>query len=89
MAKKLFVGNINWSASKEDLEDIFSQYGELEEIILVRDENGRSKGFGFISYVNEEDAKKAIVELNGFQIDGRPLFINEARPQEKRERNFR
>ena len=89
MAKKLFVGNINWNASKEDLENIFSQYGELEEAILIKDENGRSKGFGFISYVNEEDAKKAAAELNGFQIDGRPLFVNEARPQEKKERNFR
>ena len=45
MAKKLFVGNINWNASKEDLENIFSQYGELEEVILIKDENGRSKGF--------------------------------------------
>ena len=88
MAKKLFVGNINWNASKEDLENIFSQYGELEEAILIKDENWRSKGFGFISYVNEEDAKKATAELNGFQIDGRPLFVNEARPQEKKERNF-
>lgn len=89
MGKKLFVGNINWSASKEDLENIFGEFGELEEAILIKDENGRSKGFGFISYVNEADAMKAASELNGFQIDGRPLFVNEARPQEKRERNFR
>lgn len=89
MAKKLFVGNINWSASKEDLENVFSQYGELEEAILIKDENGRSKGFGFITYVNDADAEKATSELNGFEIDGRPLFVNEARPQEKRERNFR
>ncbi len=89
MGKKLFVGNINWSASKEDLENIFGEFGELEEAILIKDENGRSKGFGFISYVNEADAMKAAAELNGFQIDGRPLFVNEARPQEKRERNFR
>lgn len=89
MSKKLFVGNINWNASKEDLENIFGEFGALEEAILIKDENGRSKGFGFISYVNEEDAKRATAELNGFQIDGRPLFVNEARPQEKRERNFR
>lgn len=89
MAKKLFVGNINWNASKEDLENIFGEYGELEEAILIKDENGRSKGFGFISYVSDDDAVKAQAELNGFQIDGRPLFVNEARPQEKRERNFR
>ncbi len=89
MAKKLFVGNINWNASKEDLENIFGEYGELEEAILIKDDNGRSKGFGFITFINDEDAVKAIAELNGFQIDGRPLFVNEARPQEKRERNFR
>lgn len=89
MAKKLFVGNINWNASKEDLENIFGEYGELEEAILIKDENGRSKGFGFITFVNDADAVKATAELNGFQIDGRPLFVNEARPQEKRERNFR
>jgi len=89
MAKKLFVGNINWNASKEDLENIFGEYGELEEAILIKDENGRSKGFGFITYVNDADALKAAAELNNFQIDGRPLFVNEARPQEKREKNYR
>ena len=89
MAKKLFVGNINWNASKEDLEAVFSQHGELEEAILIKDENGRSKGFGFITYVNDADADAATAALNGFEIDGRPLFVNEARPQEKRERNFR
>lgn len=89
MAKKLFVGNINWSASKEDLENIFSQFWELEEAILIKDENGRSKGFGFITFVNDADWAKAQEELNWFEIDGRALFVNEARPQEKRERNFR
>lgn len=89
MAKKLFVGNINWNASKEDLETIFGEYGELEEAILIKDDNGRSKGFGFITFINDDNALKAAAELNGFQIDGRPLFVNEARPQEKRERNFR
>lgn len=88
MAKKLFVGNINWSASKEDLESIFSRIGELEEVVLIRDENGRSKGFGFVSYINDADADKAMSELNEFQINGRPIFINEARPQEKRERRY-
>ena len=89
MSKKLFVGNISWNASKEDLENIFGEYGELAEVILIKDENGRSKGFGFISYVNDADATKAQEELNGFKIDERAIFVNEARPQEKRERNFR
>lgn len=89
MAKKLFVGNISWNATKEDLESIFGEYGDLEEVILIKDENGRSKGFGFVTFVNDEDSQKALAELNNFKIDGRPLFVNEARPQEKRERNFR
>lgn len=89
MWKKLFVGNINWNASQEDLQNIFGEYGDLEEVILIKDENGRSKGFGFVTYVNEADAQKATSELNGFKIDGRPLFVNEARPQEKRERRER
>ena len=82
MANKLFVGNINWNASSEDLQNIFSEYGELEEVVLVKDEQGRSKGFGFITFVNEADAQTAMKALQNFEIDGRPLFINEARPKE-------
>ena len=88
MWKKLFVGNINWNASKEDLEEVFGEFGELEEVILIKDENGRSKGFGFVTFVNADDAQTAIQKLNGHDIDGRPLFVNEARPQEKRERRY-
>lgn len=88
MWKKLFVGNINWNASREDLEEIFAQHGEIEECILIKDENGRSKGFWFVTFVNEDDAQAALDKLNGFEIDGRELFVNEARPQEKRERRF-
>lgn len=84
MWKKLFVGNINFKASKEDLENVFGEYGELEEVILVKDETGRSKGFGFVSYTSEDDAENAIKALNWFEIDGRALFVNEARPQQKR-----
>lgn len=89
MGKKLFVGNINWKATKEDLEELFGKIGEVEEAILIKDETGRSKGFGFVSYANDDDAARAISELSGYEIDGRALFVNEARPQEKRERNFR
>lgn len=89
MSKKLFVGNINWNATQQDLENIFSEYGQLEEVILIKHEDWRSKWFGFVTYVNEQDAQKALSELNWFQIDGRPLFVNEARPQEKRERRDR
>lgn len=89
MSKKLFIGNISWWASREDLEKIFWEYGETEEVILIKDENWRSKGFGFVTYVNDADWVKAMEALNEFQIDWRPLFVNEARPQEKKERNFR
>ncbi len=88
MNKKLFVGNINWKASEKDLETIFWEYGDLEEVVLVKDENGRSKGFGFITFTSEESASKALSELDGLEIDGRPIFVNEARPQVKRERKF-
>lgn len=88
MAKKLFVGNINWKAWKEDLEEIFSKIGSLEEVVLIKDETGRSKGFGFITFTEDADADRAIAELDGFEIDGRKIFVNEARPQEKRERRF-
>jgi RNA recognition motif-containing protein len=88
MAKKLFVGNINWKAWKEDLEDIFSKIWELEEVVLIKDETGRSKGFGFVTFVNDSDADTAISEFDGFEIDGRKIFVNEARPQEKKERRF-
>lgn len=88
MAKKLFVGNINWKAAKEDLEEIFSKVWELEEVVLIKDENGRSKGFGFITFVQDADADRAISELDGLEIEGRAIFVNEARPQEKRERKF-
>ena len=64
MAKKLFVGNISWNASKEDLENIFGEYGELAEVILIKDENGRSKGFGFITFVNEAYFCKLIEFVN-------------------------
>lgn len=88
MAKKLFVWNINWKAWEKDLENIFSEYGTLQEVILVKDENGRSKGFWFITFEDDAAAETAIKELDGLEIDGRPIFVNEAKPPQKRERRF-
>lgn len=88
MANKLFVGNISWGATKEGIEELFSQYGQVEEVILIKDEQGRLKGFGFVTFTSEDDAKAAAEKLNGYDFAGRPLFVNEARPQEKRERRF-
>jgi RNA recognition motif-containing protein len=69
------------------LRDIFSKYGEVEDatVILDKFDNRKSKGFGFVTFVNDADADKAIAELNEKEIEGRPLTVNEAKPREPRE----
>lgn len=85
MAKKLFVGNIDWGTTNEDLETLFGQYGEVEEAIIIKDrETGRSRGFGFVTFVNDDDADKAVDALNEYDHNGRPLVVNEAKPREPR-----
>ncbi len=85
MTKKLFVGNISWGTTDEQLNELFSQYGEIEEAVIIKDKfSGRSKGFGFVTFVNGEDADKAVEALNGQEIDGRELTVNEAKPREDR-----
>ena len=84
--KKMYVGNIPYNASEEDLKDLFSEYGEIESLKIMKDQfTDRSKGFGFIEMVNEEDAKKAIATLNGKEFKGKSLTVAEARPQQKRQ----
>jgi len=84
---KLFVGNLPWSMSLSDLEALFKEFGELTDFVIITDRiSGRSKGFGFVTFVNEADAAKAVEALNGKEIDGRPIIVNVARPQVKRER---
>lgn len=86
MSKKLFVGNIEWGATEEDLTAAFAQYGTVEEAIIVKDkQTGRSKGFGFVTMSTEEEAKEAMENLEGFEINGRPIAVNEARPPKPRE----
>jgi len=85
MAKKLFVGNISWGTTEEDFRALFEQYGEVEDSVIIKDKfSGRSKGFGFVTFVNDEDADKAIEALHDKDVDGRPLVVNEARPKENR-----
>lgn len=85
MAKKLFVGNISWNTTDEQLQELFSQHGEVEEAVIIKDKfSGRSKGFGFVTFVNDEDGDKAIEALNGQDVDGRDLTVNEAKPREER-----
>jgi cold-inducible RNA-binding protein len=86
MSKKLFVGNIDWGTTDDQLLELFSQHGEVEEAIIIKDKfSNRSKGFGFVTFANEEDAEKAMSELNEYDLNGRKIVVNEARPQKPRE----
>jgi RNA recognition motif-containing protein len=80
--KKLYVGNLPYSATEEKIQDLFSQYGELESVILIKDAaTGQAKGFGFVEYKDQADADKAL-ELDGKDFSGRPMKVNIARPKE-------
>mgnify|MGYP003353645942 CR=1 FL=1 len=85
MGMKLYVGNLNYQTTNANLEELFAAYGEVRsaQVIMDRD-TGRSKGFGFVEMSTPEEAKAAITALNGSQMDGRPLTVNEAKPQEPR-----
>ena len=88
MSKKLFVGNIEWGVTDEDLKNLFAEHGEIEESIIVKDKfSDRSKGFGFVTFVKDEDAEKAVKELEGHDLNGRQLSVSEARPPKPREDN--
>ena len=87
MATKLFVGSLSYNTTDASLEEFFAAVGTVvsAKVIIDRDTN-RSKGFGFVEMSSEEEAKKAVAELNGKELDGRTIAVNEARPQENRER---
>ena len=86
MAKKLFVGSLPYSTTSDQLRDIFAKIGQVVEANVVMDKmTGRSRGFGFVEMATEEDAKKAVDSLNGTEIDGRKIFVSEARPQAPRD----
>jgi len=84
MSKKLFIGNLSWGVDNEELKRFFEEIGEVEEAVIVNDrDTGRSRGFGFVTYVNEEDAQKAVADLDGQELDGRDLVVNEAKPSNR------
>ena len=86
MSKKLYVGNLPYSVDDAQLEAMATSFGEVVSAKVIQDKfNGRSKGFGFIEMANDEEALKAIEELNEKEIDGRNIKVNEARPMEKRD----
>ena len=85
MSKKLFVGNLSFQTSENDITNTFAQYGPVESVQIITDrDTGRSKGFGFV-VMDQEGADKAIAGLNGSQVDGRALTVNEAKPMVKRD----
>ncbi len=85
MSNKLFVGGISWGTSEDNLHDTFEQFGQLEEVKIITDrETGRSRGFGFVTYINSNDAQKAIDTMNGAELDGRNLNVNIAKERAPR-----
>jgi len=86
MGKKLYVGNLPYSASDKSLADQFSQCGNVESAKVIMDrESGRSKGFGFVEMSTDAEAAAAISKFNGQDLDGRPMTVSEAKPQAPRE----
>lgn len=85
MANKLFVGSLSWGVTDDMLSDFFASAGTVSsaKVIVDRDTN-RSKGFGFVEMSSDDEAKKAIDDLNGKELDGRPINVSEARPREER-----
>ncbi len=83
MGTKIYVGNLPFSFREKELREAFSQFGEVTEAVVISDRySGRSKGFGFVTFAEEESAKKAVDEMNGKELDGREIKVNEARDKE-------
>lgn len=81
---KLYVGNMSYNTTEAELKELFGGYGEVKSVAVITDrETGRAKGFGFVEFANDDDAKAAIAALDGKEVGGRNLKVNEARPQER------
>lgn len=79
---KLYVGNLPYNTSEDDLRNLFSQHGNVESVAVITDrETGRSKGFGFVEFADDTEARNAIAGLSGHEFGGRALTVNEARPK--------
>jgi RNA recognition motif-containing protein len=89
MAKKLYVGSLPYSVDEDQLRELFEPFGQLESVRVINDKfSGRSKGFGFVEFADNEAAMEAIAQVNGKELEGRTLVVNEARPEVKREGGF-
>jgi len=85
MPTKLYVGNLPFNTTENELQELFSKAGPVQEVMLMQDKfTGKSRGFAFVTMGSEQDAQKAIAEINGTQLEGRALTVNEARPREPR-----
>lgn len=82
---KLYVGNLPWSITNDSLREMFAQFGEITDAVIITDRmSGRSKGFGFVTFANEADAEKATSEMNEKEFEGRAIVVNVAKPREER-----
>jgi len=83
MAKKLFVGGLSWDTNDDGLRAAFEEFGTVSDAKVITDrETGRSRGFGFVTYEDSQDAEEAIEKMDGAEIDGRPVTVNEARERQ-------
>jgi len=87
MGNKLYVGNLPFSSTDDSLRDLFGQCGSVTDVMIALDrQTGRSRGFGFVTFSNDEEAAAAVAKFNGTDLDGRSIQVNEARPREDRPR---
>lgn len=85
---KLFIGSLPWSVNNDSLRDLFAQFGEITDAVVIMDrDSGRSKGFGFVTFSSQDSAEKAL-EMDGKEVEGRKIVVNKAKPQVKREGGF-
>ena len=83
--KNIFVGNLSFNTNEDEVRQLFESYGQVDRVSIMTDrDTGRSRGFGFVEMTNNEDGEKAIAALNGSQLGGRTINVNEARPKAER-----
>ena len=86
MPKKIYVGNLSFGTTETDLRDLFGEIGQVESVQIITDrDTGRSKGFGFVQMADDAAAERAIAQLNGKEVGGRNLTVNEAKPMQKKD----
>jgi cold-inducible RNA-binding protein len=89
MSKRLFVGGLSWDTTDTTLADFFAKIGSVQSASVIMDKfSGKSKGFGFVEMSTEEEAAKAVEQLNGQELDGRKVAVSEAKPQQPRTNNY-